>query len=130
VGGHVEVLDTKARMAECLCLAGDVDAALHAVDEAIEQSRGLGGVSAQHPLLYRIRGAVLVRRGDLDGARDALEESLRAGVARDADYEQALTLRVLARLDDRSGNNSYPGAQAESAAILDRLGVVWTPDLV
>lgn len=130
VGGHVEVLDTKARMAECLCLAGEVEGALHAVDEAIEQSRGLGGVSAQHPLLYRIRGAVLVRSGDLDGAGDALEESLRAAVARDADYEQALTLRVLARLDERSGDHAHPGALVESAAILDRLGVVWTPELV
>jgi hypothetical protein len=103
---------------------------LHAVDEAIEQSRGLGGVSAQHPLLYRVRGAVLVRRGDLDGARDALEESLRAAVARDADYEQALTLRVLARLDERSEDHAHPGALVASAAILERLGVVWTPDLV
>jgi tetratricopeptide (TPR) repeat protein len=130
VGGHVEVLDTRARMAECLFLSGDIDAALHAVDEAIEGSRALGGVSAQHPLLYRIRGAALLRRGDLDGARDALEESQRAAAARDADYERALTLRVLAQLDDRTGGNAHPGAREQSTAILDRLGVVWTPDLV
>jgi tetratricopeptide (TPR) repeat protein len=134
VGGHVEVLETKARMAECLFLAGEVDEALHAADVAIEQSRALGGVSAQHPLLFRIRGAALIRRGDLDGARDALEQSLRAAAARDADYEQALTLRVLDRLDDLAGDgSSRPSsrtAQVESSAILERLGVVWTPDLV
>ncbi len=130
VGGHVEVLETKARMAECLFLAGDVGAALDAADTAIEQSRALGGVSAQHPLLFRIRGAALLRRGDHDGARDALEESLRAAAARDADYEQALTLRVLGRLGDDSDDDEYAAAQADSAAILARLGVVWTPDLV
>ncbi len=129
VGGNVEVLDTKARMAECLFLSGDVEAALQAVDDAVEQSRALGGVSAQHSLLLRIRGAALLHRGDLDGARVALEESLRAAAARDADYEQALTLRVLARLDERSGSRARPGAVAESTAILDRLGVVWTPEL-
>ncbi len=130
VGGNVEVLDTKARMAECVLLAGDTQAALEASGEALEQSRALGGVSAQHALLYRIRGAALLRCGDLDAAGQALEESLRAAAARDADYERALTLRVLARLDERSGRSAHPGALQESAAILDRLGVVWTPELV
>ena len=129
-GGHVEVLDTRARMAEGLLLAGKTEAALEASGEALERSRALGGVSAQHALLFRIRGAALLRCGDLDGAGRALEESLRAAAAREADYERALTLRVLARLDERSGCSTHPGAQEESAAILDRLGVVWTPDLV
>jgi tetratricopeptide (TPR) repeat protein len=134
VGGNVEVLDTKARIAECLLLEGDTEAALEASGEALEQSRALGGISAQHPLLFRIRGAAFMRCGDLDAAREALEESLRAALARDADYERALTLRVLARFDERAGTSSHPGAHpgagAESAAILDRLGVVWTPELV
>lgn len=129
VGGHVEVLETRARKAECLLLGGAPEAALRASDEAIEQSRALGGVSAQHALLLRIRGAALVRRGELDAAVDALEESLGAAAARDADYERALTLRVLARVDERSTRHSYPDAQSESVAILGRLGVVWTPDL-
>ncbi len=130
VGGHVEVLETRARMAECLLLSGDTDGALDAVDEAMEQSRARGGISAQHALLLRIRGAALLRRGDVDGAGDALEESLKAAAARDADYERALTLRVLARVDERSGGGAHPGAWAESEEILDRLGVVWTPELV
>ena len=130
VGGHVEVLETRARMAECLLLSGDTDGALDAVDEAMEQSRARGGISAQHALLLRIRGAALLRRGDVDGAGDALEGSLKAAAARDADYERALTLRVLARVDDRSGRGTHPGTWAESEEILDRLGVVWTPELV
>ena len=52
-----------------------------------------------------------------------------AAATRGSDYERALTLRVLARVDESSSGHSYPDARAESQAILDRLGVVWTPDL-
>jgi len=146
VGGHVEVLDTKARMAECELLAGRPDAARRLVEEALEQAKTLGGVSAQHPLLLRVLGAALARTGDLDGARRALRESLGAAQTRGADYERALTLRVVARLGHGSGpaagaaeqstaagtaeQSTAAGTAEQSTAILERLGVVWTPDLV
>jgi class 3 adenylate cyclase/tetratricopeptide (TPR) repeat protein len=129
VGGHVEVLDTRARMAECRLLAGQVHEALAIAEGALEQARALGASVALSPVLWRVQGAALLRSGDTDGARRALEQSLRVAERRQADYERALTLRVLARLDDRTGQALHPEAARDSAAILERLGVVWTPEL-
>jgi len=130
VGGHVEVLETRARMAECQLLAGRVQEALAIAEGALEQARALGGSSLQSPLLFRVQGAALLRSGDLVGARRALEHSLTAAAVRDADFERALTLRVVARLEEDPGRTLHAGAGEESRAILERLGVVWVPELV
>ncbi len=50
------------------------------------------------------------------------ERSLELAVGVDADYEVALTLQALARTRLRG-----PKAEAESRAILERLGVLSTP---
>jgi tetratricopeptide (TPR) repeat protein len=130
VGGHVEVLETRARMAECQLLAGRVQEALAIAEGALEQARALGGSSLQSPLLFRVQGAALLRSGDLDGAHRALEHSLQAAAVRDADFERALTLRVVARLEQHPGWTGHAGAGEEGRAILERLGVVWVPELV
>ncbi|HTZ08098.1 MAG TPA: tetratricopeptide repeat protein, partial [Acidimicrobiales bacterium] len=130
VGGHVEVLDTKARMAECALVTGDVEGARALIEGALEQARALGGYWAQSSLLFRVHGAALLGSGDVEGARRALEQSLKVARARHADYEEALTLRLLARLDERAGRPEHPDAARRSAEILGRLGVVWTPTLV
>jgi hypothetical protein len=80
--------------------------------------------------LFRVQGAALLRSGDVEGARRALEQSLHVAGEREADYERALTLRVMSRLDERTGRRDHADAVADSDAILDRLGVVWTPELV
>lgn len=129
VGGHVEALDARARMAECALLTGDVAEARAHIEGALEQARALGGYWAQSSLLHRVHGAALLRAGDLEGARRALHQSLKVARARRADHEEALTLRVLARLDEDAGAAEYPEAADRSAAILARLGVVWTPAL-
>jgi len=130
VGGQVEALDTSARMAECLLLSGEADAARRLAEQALERSRVLGGVAAQTPLLHRVRGVALLRRGDAASAGVALEQSLEAGRARGADYEVALTLEALAELDEHTGVAAHASARHESRAILERLGVVWTPALL
>ena len=111
------------------CWPGASERRWHAADSARAVACP-GRGPAQHPLLFRVRGAALLRRGDGRGPVDALEAEPRAAAAREADYEQALTLRVLGRLDGGSEDEAPARAQSQSAAILDRLGVVWTPDLV
>jgi hypothetical protein len=72
----------------------------------------------------------MLRRGDLAAAETALSESLSAARSRSAGYEEALTLEVMAELVARSGRGPADELQAESKAVLTRLGVVSTPDLV
>jgi tetratricopeptide (TPR) repeat protein len=130
VGGQVEALDASARMAECLLLSGDADGAAALAELALERARVLGGVAAQTPLLYRVRGVALFKTGDVTSARAALDQSHEAGRTRGADYEVALTLDALADLDEHAGQAHNNLARLESQAILQRLGVIWTPDLL
>jgi class 3 adenylate cyclase/tetratricopeptide (TPR) repeat protein len=125
VGGQAEMREIRARMAECLLLAGDHDAALAMAEGCLEQLRSSDGVPPQKPLLERIRGVVLLTRGAVDDARFALEISLDAARVRDAGYEEALTLRVLADVD--RGDAAAADLRRRSDEILARLGVEWIP---
>ncbi len=97
--------------------------ALALVDRALEQARSTDGAVVHLPLLHRVRGFALIGQRDLAAATDALAKSLAEARARRADYEIALTLRPLARLADSKGGSGHE-LLAESAAILERLGVV------
>ena len=127
IDAHGEALETTARMAECLAAMGDAPTAISLADEALEQAHSHGGVSAQSPLLHRVRGVAFVQLGDLDGARVALEQSLAAGRSRGADFEVALTLRAKAELAERDGDPAGEDLLAQSQQILDRLGVISAP---
>jgi tetratricopeptide (TPR) repeat protein len=128
VGSRSEVLEVRAALAESLLLDGDASGALSLADESIGQAQALGGVAAQIPALFRVRGAALATLGDRDGALGSLRQSLRAAETRDAGYEVALTQRVLAVV----GTDPQEREQAAGTAadILARLKVDWTPDLV
>ena len=134
IGSHVEALETGARLAECQLLAGDTARALATADDALAQARSLGGVSAQLPLLLRIRGAALWRDGRGDEAVVALEQSMEAARSRRAEHEVALTGQVLARVLVHAGTDADTGRAEDlataSAATLEKLDVVWTPDLL
>ena len=95
VGAQAESLETTARLAECLLMAGDVESALELCEVAFHQAETLGGVVMQLPLLHRVRGVASARQGSLDSSRESLLLSLDAARARNADYDIALTLRVL-----------------------------------
>jgi hypothetical protein len=101
------------------------------VDEAIRRSLALGGVSAQAPFLHRLRGYGLLQQGNHEAARAALDESLVAGRAREADFEVAQTLRALVSLASMhrgAAAGLAPDLMAtEAQSILDRLGVVQAP---
>jgi len=127
VGGQAEMREIRARTAEYLVRAGDDDAALETVVGCLEQLRSADGVPPQKPLLERVRATVLARRGDLEGARAALQASLDACRARSADYELALTLRALVELESASGRPEVEQWRRESDAILAALGVEQLP---
>jgi tetratricopeptide (TPR) repeat protein len=129
VGSQADALEAQARMAECLVLSGELSSALASADEALEQARALGGVPPQIPLVQRVRGAALARLGDTDRAREALEQSLQAARSRSAEYEMALTMRLMATFGFDSGDDSVGRLQQSAADTLAKLGVVWSPDL-
>jgi class 3 adenylate cyclase/tetratricopeptide (TPR) repeat protein len=130
VGSNVDELEAQARMAECLLLSGRPDAALSLADDTLAQARGIRGVPPQVPLLQRVRGAVLARSGQPDAAMAALEQSLQAARSRAAQYEEALTLRVMAECATDMGEERREELRRVSASTLSKLGVVSPPDLL
>ena len=128
VGSHGDILEAQARRTECLLYSGDLEGALSAADESLALARSLGGTPAQVAILQRVRGAALARSGDLIGAGEALEQSLQAARLRRAEYEAALTMRVMARSRVESDPGRRAGLEGEATAMLSKLGVAWTPD--
>ncbi len=122
------MLEVQAGLAECLLLEGDVAGARSLADETIAQAQALGGVAPQIPALLRVRGAALAISGDEAGARESLRQSLQAAEVREAEYETALTLRVLAALEADPGEREVLARSAEP--ILAKLEVEWTPNLL
>jgi len=130
VGSQADALETEARRAECLLMAGEPGRAIETVDAALAQARVLGGVSAQLPLLHRVRGAASARCGDHAGALADLDRSLAAAGAREAQHELALTRRVLGLVAESAGPGAGADLLAQADEVLDGLGIVWTPDLL
>ncbi len=128
-GADTEVLETDLRRAECLLCAGEPAAALELVDRVLDRVSTSGEVaSVRTPRLLRLRGCVLAELGDLEGARTTLEASVaRSREGGVPDLELALALRQLAALHERDGVADAERLAAESAAILEQLGVVGPP---
>jgi class 3 adenylate cyclase/tetratricopeptide (TPR) repeat protein len=124
VGARLEVVDTLAGMAEWRLFQGESTAALELYEEAVQRSRGVGGVSPLSPAMQRARGYAFMQLGELGAAHDALQSSLEAARRQDVDYEVALTLRALATLARLAGGPVPGDLEAESREILERLDVV------
>jgi class 3 adenylate cyclase/tetratricopeptide (TPR) repeat protein len=129
MGDEGEVLETQARVAECRVFRGDWREALATCKAAFQLAREVGGVPPQLPLLHRVKAYALIQGGRLEDAREALQESLATARARQADYEIGLTLRAVVEFARVAGQPSDHDAEAESKAILDRLGVVTLPEV-
>ncbi len=125
-GDEMMVLETDARTAEGHAFNGDGRAALSCAEETLERLAS-SDVTVQRPLLHRIRGWSLMQLGDLGGAREALEESLRSAREMNADYEAAITLTSLARLGHLTGTGQTQELWEETKAIYQRLGVLAVP---
>ena len=130
IGSQAEAVESEARKAECELLSGDPRRALGTVDTALPQALSLGGVSAQLPLLLRVRGAAWARLGDMEAAVADLGRSLAAAEARDAGHEVALTGRVRGLVAEAVQPGSGAASLARADEVLERLGIVWTPDLL
>ena len=130
-GEQAEVVETDARIAECLALRGEFDAALVAADDALAKASAGPGLPPQIPLLQRVRGFALFAERDVDGALAALDASLSAARERNARHEIAWTLHALAAvhaaLPGAEPANAEPladDAAAERVALFDQLGIV------
>jgi class 3 adenylate cyclase/tetratricopeptide (TPR) repeat protein len=124
IAADADVVEVDLRTAECQLAAGDHRSARRTVDEALRRDAALGGVIDHAPLL-RVLAVALVAEGDLALAETTVRASLDEAVERDASFEIARALEVLADVETRTGR---PGdAAAHAAEARDRyrgLGVV------
>jgi tetratricopeptide (TPR) repeat protein len=133
-GDEFDLLTTDVRLVECLVLEGRPAEALPAAERALADADGVAGASVLIAALHRHRGSALVQAGDREGARAAFAESLETARARGEnyglisnDYEVALTLDALARLERLEGNDAGR-LEGERDETLTRLGVVRLPE--
>jgi len=78
VGGHIRLPYLKSALAEALALQGDLDAALHLIDESLEQIERSGWQERVHLAeVLRLKGWMLMRQGR--GGEEA-EVQLRASI--------------------------------------------------
>jgi class 3 adenylate cyclase/tetratricopeptide (TPR) repeat protein len=127
VGAQGDTLEADARISEALLFMDDPRGALAMADHVRDELRTGVGPGMLTPLVERVRGYALIQLGDLDGARDALDASLRAGRERGAEHEVAFTLQALMRLARVAGRTSDDGWRSESGVLLRRLGIVAVP---
>jgi hypothetical protein len=81
-----------------------------------------------HGPLLRIRAEALLATGDAEGARQAITGALDDAHAREASFEIARSLVVLAEVERRAANATAAAEHRDAAeAIFDRLGVIATP---
>lgn len=118
-----EVLDVDARLAECRTFAGDPDAALALATDASTRARASKSGAKSISLIERVRGHALLAKGDLAGARAALEASLAAARARHDLQETTLALHSLLHMPSGAGEAPLPALAAEYEALVARLEI-------
>ena len=124
-GEQAEVLETDARLAQCLLLQGSFAQALAAADATLAVTSSGGAVLPQVPLLQRIRGVALVRLGEVDAAFDAFEASLASARERRARHEIAWTLHAMASARPAAGLSPIDDdLRAERDLLFTQLGIV------
>jgi len=127
-GEQAEVVETDARVAECLLLAGRPGEALDAVDRVLaEVPPGRRAELGQLALLQRVRALALGAQGRRGDALAGLEQSVATARTRGATYDLAWGLRALRDLHASAGTPAPDGVAEEQAALFARLGVVAEP---
>ncbi|HEV8404112.1 MAG TPA: AAA family ATPase [Candidatus Limnocylindrales bacterium] len=132
IGARGYVDETRARIAECLALAGRTAEADAVAVETLARVRRETATSVLEAQLERTLGWCALQRGDPEAARAHLEASLLAARALEAGFEVALTLRAQLAVPGAVGVGSGDGAGAaarlqaehEAATILAGLGVL------
>jgi len=126
-GASAEELETQALWSEALLLAGRVEEAVARAAETLTRIRTLGAESVALPLLLRVIGIGVAARGDVEGARERLDEALDLARDRAAEFDIASAQLARARLAGR-GSESFGEAISEASGILERLGVIAVPN--
>jgi tetratricopeptide (TPR) repeat protein len=122
-----DIFQVEAQLAECHLFAGEPKPALDEATALLERARERGDAGLFVPSLLRVRGYALAQMGDLAAAREAVGSSLAAARAGEAEYEIALSLLAMIRFCALEGASPPRGAGAESAAIVEALGIVAVP---
>jgi tetratricopeptide (TPR) repeat protein len=125
-GEHGLLLETDARIAECLAWAGQPDQALERAQATLATAAGADGAAGLLPLLHRVRAVALAGLGRHDEAVTAAGASVAAAVGRDAPHERAWTLDVMLAVDPAAG----PDVRQQRDALAQRLGIVAFPPAV
>jgi tetratricopeptide (TPR) repeat protein len=124
-----EVLATDVNRADSLILRGDTDAALTLIDEMLEAPDATSDAADFETKLHRLRGEAMTRSGDLDAARFELQGAEQSARQEGSDFELALTLNALLRLEELKGSTAQVEQLRERDEILKRLDVVRIPEL-
>jgi tetratricopeptide (TPR) repeat protein len=99
VGAQGELLCAEGRIAECLVALGEPARAGTLVEGALARARELRAATVHVPMLRRVLAAALTLEGDLDGARESLERSLRDAREQQSPFEIAQSLDALVKLE-------------------------------
>jgi tetratricopeptide (TPR) repeat protein len=76
-GGHIRIPYVKCALAEALALQGDLDAALHSIDECLEQIERPGWQERSHLAeVLRLKGWMMMRQGRGEEAETAMRASI------------------------------------------------------
>ena len=94
----------KAFLAEAMALTGDIDNALHVIDEGSNRSNAPAGRNASHYAeILRVKGWILSLKGDLEGAERNFLASLEWARRQQAKSWELRTSTSLARLWQSQG---------------------------
>jgi ATP/maltotriose-dependent transcriptional regulator MalT len=127
VRAEQEVAAADAWIAECRVAMGNADVALAAASDMLARASSANGVARLVPLLERVRGHALLRKGDLGSARVALQASLAAARERRDLFEATLTMLSLIALDRLEGIEPAVELVTESRSRLASLKVRAVP---
>ncbi|MBW3614916.1 MAG: tetratricopeptide repeat protein [Actinobacteria bacterium] len=111
--------ETEALLAECDVMSGRPAEALARIAGALARLQPIPAVRAH---LERMRGLALLERGDLAGARAALEASL-VSVGPEPSYERAMALTGLARVAAEAGDAGAAALARQAEAACAGLGL-------
>ena len=131
IGSQAEAVESEARKAECLAPGGGSPPvpSSRSTPRWLRRARSAGcPPSCPSSSGYGVPRPA--RLGDLEAAAADLDRSLASAESREAGHEVALTKRVQGMVAEAVEPGTGAALLAESDEVLDRLGIVWTPDLL
>ena len=127
IGSRSTAIEAEAGLAENALLQGDGGRALASATKWLADPEVRSGVAAERVNFHRIRGYALLQLGELDTAREALEQSVAASRELGAEFEVGLSLEGLVRLAWIRGERAPIELWNEAEEIFNRIGVIARP---